>query len=134
MKQKISAIEAETEATEQVVISAVDNENSVFSSLIASLAEIRKLKGVIGFILRSDTKAIIDFPEADKITQNAMLSSQIHESCLEIANQFSLGEMESMLVEGGNVKVLCMCKGENLISVFMDKSATHSGIIKRILI
>ena len=126
LKQKTSANEAETALTNQVVITAVDDENSAFASLSASLAEIRKLKGVLGYILRSNTSAIIDFTEPDKIIENAILSSQIHESCQEIAKQFNLGEMESVLVEGENVKVLCMSIGENKISVFMEKSATHS--------
>ena len=39
-----------------------------------------------------------------------------------------------MLVEGEKVKVLCMSIGENKVSVFMEKTATHSWIIKRILI
>jgi predicted regulator of Ras-like GTPase activity (Roadblock/LC7/MglB family) len=120
--------------TSQVVITSVDGENSGFASLSASLAEIRKLKGVIGYILRSNTSAILDFTEPDKITENAILSSQIHDSCQEITKQFNLGEMENVLVEGENVKVLNMSMGENNISVFMEKNAAHSGIIKRILI
>jgi len=119
--------------TNEVVITSVDGENSAFASLSASLAEIRKLKGVIGYILRSNTSAILDLTEPDKITQKVILSSQIHDSCQEIGKQFNLGEMESVLVEGENVKVLCMSIGENNISVFMEKSATHSWIIKRIL-
>ena len=134
MKQKTSINEAETALTNQVAITAVEDENSAFASLSASLAEIRKLKGVLGYILRSNTSAIIDLTEPDKITENAILSSQIHDSCQEIAKQFNLGEMESVLVEGENVKVLCMSIGENKISVFMEKTATHSWIIKRILI
>ncbi len=133
LKQKTSANEAETVSTDQVVITAVDDENSAFASLSASLAEIRKLKGVTGYILRSSTSATLDFTEPDKITENAILSSQINDSCHEIGKQFNLGEMESVLVEGENVKVLCMSIGENNISVFMEKNATHSGIIKRIL-
>ena len=133
LKQKTSANAAETALTDQVSITTVDGESSAFASLSASLAEIRKLKGVLGYILRSNTSAIIDFTEPDKITENAILSSQIHDSCQEIAKQFNLGEMESVLVEGENVKVLCMSIGENKISVFMEKSATHSWIIKRIL-
>ena len=133
MKQKTSANEAEKALTSQVAITTVDGENSAFTSLSASLAEIRKLKGVIGYILRSNTSAIIDLTEPDKITQKAILSSQIHDSCQEITKQFNLGEMESVLVEGENVKVLNMSIGENKISVFMEKSATHSRIIKRIL-
>ena len=135
LKQKTSADEAETALTNQVAITtSVEDENSAFASLSASLAEIRKLKGVIGYILRSNTSAILDFTEPDKITENAILSSQIHDSCQEIGKQFNLGEMESVLVEGENVKVLCMSIGENNISVFMEKNAAHSGIIKRILI
>ena len=133
LKRKTSADEAETVLTNQVVITSVDGENSAFASLSASLAEIRKLKGVIGYILRSNTSAILDFTEPDKITENAILSSQIHDSCQEITKQFNLGEMENVLVEGENVKVLNMSMGENNISVFMEKNATHSGIIKRIL-
>ena len=133
LKQKTDADEAEVPLSGQVVIAAVDDVNSTFASLSVSLAEIRKLKGVLGYILRSDTSAIIDFPESDKIIENATLSSQIHDSCQEITNQFNLGGMESVLVEGESVKVLCMSIGENKISVFMEKSATHSWIIKRIL-
>jgi predicted regulator of Ras-like GTPase activity (Roadblock/LC7/MglB family) len=133
LKRKTSADEAETALTNQVVITSVDGENSAFASLSASLAEIRKLNGVIGYILRSNTSAILDFTEPDKITENAILSSQIHDSCQEITKQFNLGEMENVLVEGENVKVLNMSMGENNISVFMEKNATHSGIIKRIL-
>ena len=133
LQQETSANETETALTSQVVITSVDGENSVFESLSASLAEIRKLKGVLGYILRSGTSAIIDLTESDKIIEKAILSSQIHDSCQEIEKQFNLGEMESVLVEGENVKVLCMSIGENNTSIFMEKNATHSGIIKRIL-
>ena len=134
LQQKTSANAAGTALTNQVSVTTIDGESSAFASLSASLAEIRKLKGVIGYILRSNTSAILDFTEPNKITENAILTSQIHDSCQEITKQFNLGEMESVLVEGENVKVLCMSIGENNISVFMEKNATHSWIIKRILI
>jgi predicted regulator of Ras-like GTPase activity (Roadblock/LC7/MglB family) len=134
LKQKTSTNQAETALTNEVAVISVDEENSAFASLSASLAEIRKLKGVIGYILRSNTSAIIDLNEQDKIIEYAVLSSQMHDSSQEIAKQFNLGETESILVEGENVKVLCMSIGENKISVFMEKSATHAWIIKRILL
>jgi predicted regulator of Ras-like GTPase activity (Roadblock/LC7/MglB family) len=134
LKQKTSTNEAETAFTNAVAITSVDEENSAFASLSASLAEIRKLKGVIGYILRSNTSAIIDLAAPDKIIEYAFLSSQMHDSSQEITKQFNLGETESILVEGKNVKVLCMSIGENKISVFMEKSATHAWIIKRILL
>ncbi len=134
LKPKTSTNEAETALTNEVAVTSVDEENSGFASLSASLTEIRKLKGVIGYILRSNTSAIIDLNEQDKIIEYAVLSTQMHDSSQEIAKQFNLGETESILVEGKNVKVLCMSIGENKISVFMEKSATHAWIIKRILL
>ncbi len=110
------------------------NDSSSFTNLSASLAEIRKLNGVIGYILRSNTSAIIDLTEQDKVIEYAILSSQIAESSSEIAKQFNLSDVESVLVEGKTVKVLCMNLSENRISVFMEKTATHDGVIKRILL
>ena len=134
MKQKTSTTEAETASTNDVAVISDGEENSAFASLSASLPEIRKLKGVMGYILRSNTSAIVDLTESDKISQYAILTSKIHESCQKIAKQFNLGQTESVLVEGENFKVLCLSIGENKISVLMDKSANHAWIIKRILL
>ncbi len=123
-----------SEPTEGAAVISVGDDNSGFESLAASLAEIRKLEGVLGYILRSNSSAIIDLTEQDKIIEYATLSTQISESSLEIVKQFSMTDIESVLVEGKKVKVLCMSVGENKISVFMEKTATHAGIIKRILL
>ena len=136
MKQKttIATISESPENTESAAVISVGAENAEFANLTASLAEIRKLKGVLGYILRSNNSAIIDLNEQDKIIEYAILSTQISESSLEIAKQFNLADVESVLVEGKNVKVLCMNIGENRISIFMEKTATHAWIIKRILL
>jgi len=136
LKQKttIATISEPPENTESVAVISVGAENAEFANLTASLTEIRKLKGVLGYILRSNNSAIIDLNEQDKIIEYAILSSQIAESSLEIAKQFSVTDIESVLVEGKSVKVLCMSVGENRISVFMEKTATHAWIIKRILL
>lgn len=132
MKQKINA-EIENQLPDIASIS-LGNDCSSFTNLSASLAEIRKLNGVIGYILRSNTSAIIDLTEQGKVIEYAILSSQIAESSSEIAKQFNLSYVESVLVEGKTVKVLCMNLSENRISVFMEKTATHDGVIKRILL
>ncbi len=133
MKQKINA-EIETKLPDGAAVISVGNDNSSFTNLSASLAEIRKLNGVLGYILRSSTSAIIDLTEQDKVIEYAILSSQIAESSTEIAKQFNLSDVESVLVEGKTVKVLCMNLSDNRISVFMEKTATHDGVIKRILL
>jgi predicted regulator of Ras-like GTPase activity (Roadblock/LC7/MglB family) len=134
LKQKTSTDEIATVFTDAAAVTSVEEENSAFANLSASLTEIRKLKGVLGYILRSNTSAIIDLTEKDKIIEYAILSSQINDSSIEIAKQFNIGDIESILVEGKNVKVLCMSTAENKISIFMEKTATHSWITKRILL
>ena len=131
LKQKTN-VEISTEPTEGVTVISVGEENSVFANLAASLAEIRKLKGVMGYILRSNTSAIIDLTDQEKIIEYAILSSQISESCNEMATQFNLADIESVLVEGKCIKVLCMSIGDNRIGIFMERAATHAWIIKRI--
>ncbi len=108
--------------------------NSVFTNLAATLTEIRKLKGVNGYILRNNTAAIVDLSEKEHTTEYALLSSEIHESSCDLIKQYNLADIESMLLEGKNAKVLCMELGKNRIAVFMDKACAHSWIIKRILL
>ncbi len=130
MKQMLQA--EETSGNDFIVVT-VGDEKSVFSNLSISLAEIRKSKGVIGYILRSNSSALVDLSETEKISQYALLSWQIEESGQNLARQFSLGVPESTLIEGAEVKVLCMSIGENRLSVFMEKQEPPAWIIKRII-
>ncbi|MCW3995228.1 MAG: hypothetical protein NWE98_03650 [Candidatus Bathyarchaeota archaeon] len=132
-KQKNDLSPSESDFKQGIMVEASDDLLS-FDSLSSSLAEIRNLTGVVGYILRNQTTAILDIEEQDKVVEYAVLSSQVHEASVQMAKEFSLGEAESILVEGKTLKLLCMCLGENRISVFMDKDATHAWIIKRILI
>ena len=134
MKQKTSSNQDEVSITSEATALSVGEENSAFASLSAGLEEIRKLKGVIGYIIRSNSSAIVDLTEPDKISEYALLTYEIHESCQNITNQLHLGETETAIVEGKNVKVLCLSVGENRISVLMEKDANHAWIIKRILL
>jgi predicted regulator of Ras-like GTPase activity (Roadblock/LC7/MglB family) len=113
---------------------SVGEANPVFADLAGTLSEIRKLKGVAGYILRSKTAAIVDLTEREAAVEYAMLSSQIHDCSRVIAPQFNLADVESVLVEGKTVKVLCIDIGENRISVFMDNACAHAWIVKRILL
>jgi predicted regulator of Ras-like GTPase activity (Roadblock/LC7/MglB family) len=107
-------------------------ENQAFENLSAQLAEIRKCNGVVGYILRSATSATIDLKEPEKIVEYAILSSQVLESSHEISELFDIGNVENILVEGKDIKVLCMTMGENKISIFMEKTVDHADILNRI--
>jgi len=135
LRRNSGADGTETALTDAVATPiSIDCEDSAFTSLGARLAEIRKLDGVIGYILRGSNSAMLDLAELDKISQYAALAYQLNESSTEIAKELNVAEVESVLVEGGNLKVLFMKVGDNKISVFMEKSANHSSIIKRVLI
>ena len=133
MKSKTNEEEAKTDFNDSAVLSMHD-EKSTFGSLNASLTEIRKLKGVIGYILRSDSSAIIDLASSEKLTEYAIFSYEVADACQKMIKNFNFGETESTLVEGESVKVLCMNIDDNKVSVFMEKNATHAWIIKRILL
>ena len=107
-------------------------EDQVFTDLSKSLAEIRKRDGVVGYILRSTSSATIDLKEPAKIVEYAILSSQVLDSSREISDLFDLGDVKSILIEGKEIKALCMVIGENKISIFMEKNAYHADILKRV--
>jgi predicted regulator of Ras-like GTPase activity (Roadblock/LC7/MglB family) len=131
LKQKTNNQSASEFSNSTAVIS-VGDESPIFIDLAASLVEIRKLDGILGYILRNTTAAIIDLTEQDKIIDYAILSYQISESSSEISKQFNLTDINSVLVEGKTVKVLCLNISDNQISIFMEKTANFDSLMKRI--
>jgi predicted regulator of Ras-like GTPase activity (Roadblock/LC7/MglB family) len=122
------------ETAETVIVDAVTSseEDQVFTDLSKNLAEIRKIEGVVGYILRSTTAATIDLKEPEKIVEYAILSSQVLDSSREISELFELGDVESTLIEGKEINALCLVIGENKISIFMEKNADHADILKKV--
>ena len=113
-------------------LSADPEENQSFTDLSSKLAEIRKDKGVIGYIIRNATSATIDLKEPEKIVEYAIFSSQVLDSTREISDLFEIGDVKSILVEGKENNALCMTIDGNNISIFMEKDADHSDILKRV--
>ncbi len=110
----------------------LSKEDQVFTDLSKNLAEIRKAKGVVGYILRNATAATIDLKEPEKLVEYAILSSQALDSSREISELFDLGDVESILIEGKEIKALCMVINENKIGIFMETNADHTHILKRV--
>ena len=75
----------------------------------------------------------MDLNDSEKIIEYAMLSSQIFEASKALAETFRLGGSESILLEGTDIKVLCLELGENKISIFMEKGSDHTGILRAFL-
>ncbi len=110
----------------------LNEEDQLFTELSKNLAEIRKTRGVVGYIMRNATAATIDLREPEKLVEYALLSSQALDSSQETSELFELGDVESILIEGKEIKVLCMNINGNKISIFMETNADHTGILKRV--
>jgi len=134
VKKKKSIQEtATTEVIDQETAVPAVEEDQAFTSLCTNLAEINKCKGVIGYILRNATSATIDLKDPAKLVEYAILSSQTLDSGKEISELFALGDIENILIEGKDIKVLCMTIGENKGNIFMEKDADHADILRRVL-
>jgi len=114
--------------TEPVTIEETTSENS----LRRNLEEIKTYDGVIGYILRNSTSAAIDLKDPTKIIDYAILSSSAFDASKELSELFELGNAKNILVEGKDAKALSVVIGENKISVFMNKSADHKKVLKRL--
>jgi len=92
----------------------------------AVLDEIKKTDGINGYILRNTRAASIDLNDPAKLIDYAVLSSSAKETAQELSQTFDLGEIENVLIDGKNVKVLFLTVGKNDISVFMEKTVDHA--------
>jgi predicted regulator of Ras-like GTPase activity (Roadblock/LC7/MglB family) len=111
---------------------ATSEEDQTFKDLNDKLAKIRKNKGVIGYIIRNASSATIDLEEPERIVEYAIFSSQVLDSSKEISDIFEKGDVENVLIEGKENKVLCMNIDGNKVSIFMEKDADDTAVQKQI--
>ena len=115
----------------ETVHKPTNNEESV-EKLRENLEEIKTYEGVIGYIMRNSTSAAIDLKDPTKIIDYAILSSSALEAGEEIPEDFKLGAMESIIVEGKDAKILSLKIDENKTSVFMEKKIDYQKILKKL--
>src|SRR4030042_1059643 len=125
VKKKRSQQENPTVIVYDNELSAAPVEDEAYTDLSNKLAEIRKDKDIIGYILRSTTSATIDLKEPEKIVEYAIFSSQVLDSSQEIADLYELAEVKSVLIEGKETKALCIDIDGKKISIYMKKKADH---------
>ena len=69
---------------------------------------------------------------SDKLAEYAIFSNQVMDSSQEISDQFDLGDVENILIEGKESKALCTKIQGSKISIFMERNANHAEILKQI--
>jgi len=95
-----------------------------------SLKDIKTTEGIIGYLLRSSNSASIDLKDPTKIIDYAVLSTIALNAGQEISNTFEIGEANTIVVEGGDIKVLSKMIGDNRLSIFMEKKVDHNKLCK----
>jgi predicted regulator of Ras-like GTPase activity (Roadblock/LC7/MglB family) len=127
MTRKKKTIQEVTAMTEPLAV-----EESYVNNLRVNLEEINTYNGVIGYILRNSTSAAIDLKDPTKLIDYAILSSSALDASEVLSEDFNLGAMKSIIVEGNDVKVLSLTVNENRISVFMEKEANCEKVLKKL--
>ena len=101
-------------------------------NLQEKLQEIKDKEGIIGFILRDEKSASIDLKDPKKIIEYAMLSSTAFDVGLNISEDLQMGELETILLESEETKLLSMNIDEQRLSLFMEKNVNHEKIYKEL--
>lgn len=128
VKKKIQQVEIE----EQVDWAPKVEEKRVIADLRETLEDIKKKDGIIGYIIRGTTSASVDIKDPSKIIDYAALSAEAIESGETLSSTFGLGKVCSIVLEGKTLKVLSLTKGEQQLSIFMEKSVDHNSIRQEI--
>ena len=101
-------------------------------SLQEKLQEIKDQEGIIGYILRDEKSASIDLKDPKKIIEYAMLSSTAFDVGQNISEDLQMGELQTILLESEETKLLSMNIDDQRLSLFMEKNVNHEKIYKEI--
>ncbi len=96
------------------------------------LERVKSKPGIIGYIVRGPTSASVDMKDPSKMIDYAALSAEAMECGENLANTFDVGKIQWVVLEGKNLKILCVTKDEQQISVFMEKNVDHNGVYREL--
>ncbi len=125
-------VQVVAEEEEQVDWTPKIEQPTGFASLRSALDKIKSRDGIIGYIVRGPTSASVDIKDPAKIIDYAALSAEAMESSETLSETFELGAISNIVFEGKNVKMLLLKKGEQELTVFMDRSVDHNAIVREL--
>ena len=94
------------------------------------LQSIKGREGIIGYILRGANSASIDLKDPTKIIDYAVLSATAFEAGQDMSAMFEIGEVDTILLEGEDTKILSMVVNNHRLSIFMEKNVDHNKLCK----
>jgi len=106
-----------------------DTENDA-EKLHELLQEIKDQEGIIGYIMRGSKSASIDLKDPTKIIDYAVLSSTVFDAGQNLTETLQMGEIDTIVVESEETKLLSMNSNNHRLSIFMEKSVDHNKLYK----
>lgn len=132
MKMPLKKKSLQVEVEEQVDWAPKIDEKAKIADLRATLERIKSREDIIGYIIRGTTSASVDIKDPSKIIDYAALSAEAIESGESLSSLFELGKICDIILEGKNLKVLSLTRGEQQLSIFMEKTVDHNALLKEI--
>ena len=97
------------------------------------LQSIRDQKGILGYILRGSKSASIDLKDPAKIIDYAMFSATALDVGHNMTETLQMGEVDTIVVESEETKLLSMNINNHHLSLFMEKSVNHDKLSKKLI-
>jgi len=108
-----------------------DTENDI-EKMQEKLQEIKDQEGIIGYILRGTKSASIDLKDPTKIIDYAVLSSTTFDASRNMTEALQMGEVDTIIVESEETKLLSMNINNHRLSIFMEKNVDHNKLYKNL--
>ncbi|UCC58132.1 MAG: hypothetical protein JSW14_07215 [Candidatus Bathyarchaeum sp.] len=96
------------------------------------LQSINDQKGILGYILRGSQSASIDLKDPTKIIDYAMFSATAIDVGRNMTETLQMGEVNTIVVESEETKLLSMNINNHHLSLFMEKSVNHDKLYKNL--
>jgi predicted regulator of Ras-like GTPase activity (Roadblock/LC7/MglB family) len=109
-----------------------DNVEDNVEELEEKLQEIKNQEGIIGYILRSEKSASIDLKDHTKMIDYALLSSTVFDVSQNMTEDLQMGEVNSIVIESEETKILSMNIDNHRLSLFMEKDVNHDKLYKKL--
>ena len=111
-------------------MSAKNQSKNDIENVQEKLQNIKGREGIIGYILRGPNSASIDLKDPTKIIDYAVLSATAFEAGQDMSAMFEIGEVDSIITEGEDTKILSRVVNDHRLSIFMEKNFDHNRLCK----
>ena len=97
------------------------------------LQNINAQKGILGYILRGSKSASVDLKDPTKIVDYAMFSATALDVGRNMRGTLQMGEVDTIVVESEETKLLSMNINNYHLCLFMEKSVDHDKLYRKLV-